>query len=267
MSHSGVRLHLMRGSRNTLLEPAEKKERSIKLRILLTIAGLSLSAAAQVAPTQEAIPSNVSRSPIKASSNIKAWKVTYGTWDQAAVMSVTAGSATEPVTQVLGMTSPSQLSTYSNRDSVALYAANIAPPPLVTTANTTFTADSVTSADFAAIRSDLQVGMIIDAYSGATRLSGMIVNWSGNKITVSNWYLVDGSRNTGTPANGSQVKVSPPTKVWAENLLLKIPADATATNSGSGLEIDVAAVNPAVGQGVAAEDLENLSPSAVFAMS
>jgi hypothetical protein len=238
----------------------------MKLRMLLTIAGLSVSVAAQI-PTPEAAPSNVSRSPIKVSSNIKAWRVTYGTWDQAAVMSVTAGSATEPVTQVLGMTSPSQLSTYSNRDSVALYAANIAPPPLATTANTTFTATSVTSADFAAIRSDLQVGMIIDAYSGLTRLSGMIVSWSGNAITVSNWYLVDGSRNTGTPANGSQVKVSPPTKVWAENLLLKIPANATATNSGSGIEIDVAVVNSAVGQGVVAEDLANLGPSAVLAMS
>ena len=238
----------------------------MKLRILLTIAGLSVSAAAQI-PTPEAAPSNASRSPIKASSNIKAWKVTYGTYDQAAVMSVTAGSATEPVTQVLGLTAPSQLSTYGNRDSVALYAANIATAPLVTTANTTFTANSVTSPDFAAIRSDLQVGMIIDAYSGATRLSGMTVSWAGNTISVSNWYLVDGSRNTGTPANGSQVHLNPATKVWAADLLLQIPASATATNSGTGVEIGVGAVNPAVGQGVVAEDLVNVGPSPVLAMS
>jgi hypothetical protein len=239
----------------------------MKLRILLTIAGLSVNVAAQIAPTQEAIPSNVSRSPIKSSSSIKAWKMTYGTWDQAAVMSVTAGSATEPVTQVLGLKDPSQLSTYGNRDSVALYAANIAPPPLLTTANTTFTATSVTSADFAAIRSDLQVGMIIDADSRSTRLSGIIASWSGSTITVSNWYVVDGSRSTGTPANGSQVKVSPATKVWAANLLLKIPASATATNGGSGIEIDVDAIKPAVGQNVVAEDLTNLGPAPVMAMS
>jgi hypothetical protein len=239
----------------------------MKLRILLTIVGLSASVAGQIAPTQEATPSNVSRSPIKAASSIKAWKVTYGTWDQAAVMSVTAGSATEPVTQVLGLKDPSQLSTYGNRDSVALYAANIAPPPLVTTANTTFTANSVTSADFAAIRSDLQLGMIIDVDSGSTRLSGIIVSWEGNSIKVSNWYIVDGSRNTGTPANGSQVKVSPSTKVWAANLLLKIPASATATNGGSGIEIDVDAIKPAVGQNVVAEDLTNLGPAPVLAMS
>jgi hypothetical protein len=239
----------------------------MKLRILLTIAGLNLSVAAQIAPTQEPIPSNISRSPIKASSSIKAWKVTYGTWDQAAVMSVTAGSATEPPTQVLGFKDPSELSTYSNRDSVALYAANIPSAPLVTTANTTFTANSVTSADFAAIRSNLQVGMIIDAHPGKTHLSGMIVSWSGNTITVSNWYVVDGSRNTGTPANGSVVRVNPATKVWAANLLLEIPESATATNSGSGLEIGVLAYKPAVAQGVVAEDLANLGPSAVLAMS
>jgi hypothetical protein len=239
----------------------------MKMRILLTIAGLCMSVAAQIAPTQEAIPSNVAHSPIKAASSIKAWKMTYGTWDQAAVMSITAGSATEPLTQVLGFSDPSQLSTYSNRDSVALYAANIAPPPLLTTANTTFTSSSVTSADFAAIRTDLQVGMIIDVDSGSTHLSGIIVSWAGNTLTVSNWYIVDGSRKTGTPASGSQVKVSPPTKVWAENLLLKIPANATSTNSGSGIEIDVDAVRPAVGQGVVAEDLANIGPAAVLAMS
>jgi hypothetical protein len=238
----------------------------MKMSILLTIAGLCMSMAAQM-PTQEAIPSNVSRSPIKASSSIKAWKLTYGTWDQAAVMSVTAGSATEPLTQVLGFSDPSQLSTYGNRDSVALYAANIAPPPLLTTANTTFTSSSVTSADFAAIRTDLQVGMIIDVNSGSTRLSGIVVSSAGNTITVSNWYIVDGSRKTGTPANGSQVKLSPATKVWAANLLMQIPASATATNSGTGLEIGVGAVKPAVGQGVVAEDLVNVGLSPVLAMS
>src|SRR5437868_6355738 len=207
-------------------------EHEMKLRILL-LAGLSASVAAQVGPTRQTSESTEIKSNVKA-SYIKAWNQTYGTFDQAAVMSVTAGSATEPPTQVLGFKDPSELSTYSNRDSVALYAANIPSAPLVTTANTTFTASSVTSADFAAIRSNLQVGMIIDAYSGKTRLSGMIVNWSGNTVTVSNRYIVDGSRNNGTPTNGSVVRVNPATKVWAENLLLQIPASATATNSGSG---------------------------------
>ena len=244
----------------------------MKLRILLHV-GLGVSVAAQVAPTPQTNTATANESAIRdhpsnfKASSVKVWKQTYGTWDQAAVMSVTAGSATEPPTQVLGFSNPSQLSTYGNRDSVALYAANIPSAPLVTSTNTTFTANSVTSADFAAVRSDLQVGMIIDVSSGTTHLSGIIVSWSANTITVSNWYIVDGSRKTGTPANGSQVRVNPATKVWAANLLLQIPASATATNSGSAIEIDVDAIKPAVGQNVVAEDLANIGPSAVLAMS
>src|SRR5260370_17881522 len=124
----------------------------MKLRILL-LAGLSVSAAAQVAPAPQTPPSTA-ESNVRA-SYIKAWNQTYGTFDQAAVMSVTAGSATEPRTEVLGFKDPSELSTYSNRDSVALYAANIPSAPLVPTPNTTFTANSVTSGAFAAIRSNL----------------------------------------------------------------------------------------------------------------
>jgi len=169
-------------------------------------------------------------------SGQKAWRQTYGTKDTAATVSVTAGGgATEPETQVLGFDDPSDASVYSNRDSVAMFVQNLAQPILLSTANTTFTTTSVTSADFSSVASQLKTGMLIDVV-GSPTITGTITSIIGSTVNVSNWYKVDGTRDTTTPADGATIKVNPATKVWAHNANVEIPTAAYAS-SATGFEL------------------------------
>lgn len=171
---------------------------------------------------------------------IKVWKRTFGIKDMAAVVSINGGDdTTEPITQVLGFATDSDVSLYGDRDHVALFVQNQATPPLVQTAVTTFTANSVTSTAFAPALAakSVQIGMLIDT-TEATKKTGVITGFDAttNTITVSAWYIVDGTRNVATPANGTTVNVNPSTKVWALNANVLLPANAQA-NSVVGFEL------------------------------
>lgn len=176
---------------------------------------------------------------------LKVWRSTYGTFDTAAAASLNASGTAEPVTQVEGLTSPSQLSTYASRDSVALFVQNNAQPPLLSTANTLFTGTTVTSTDFASISSSAKTGMIIDV-QGSPVISGIITAINGNIYTVSGWYKVDGSGNTQTPTAGSTAVVNPATSVWALNTLTSIAPGSYATKA-VGAEYDLSLTKSGVG--------------------
>jgi hypothetical protein len=169
--------------------------------------------------------------------HLKTWQRTYGTFDSAAAASISASDYAEPATQVEGFAAQSQLSSYASRDSVGLYVQNIAPPIYLSTANTTFTATSVTSSDFASISTTAKVGMIIDV-QGSPVISGIISSINGNTYNVGAWYKVDGSLGIQTPSNGATAIVNPATTVWAFNSLSACGTAGYATKCVGG-EIDL----------------------------
>lgn len=191
---------------------------------------------------------------------IKVFKKVYGIKDQAAVVSIAfADDGTEPVTQVLALQSESDIGTYGDRDGVGLNVNAKAPPAQVVTASTTFTANSVSSPDFAAVIAarKLKVGMMID--TGETpKKSAFVrsVNSATNTINTSPWYIVgDSGKATATPANGTQVLVDILTKVWGINVNAELPANAAASGI---VNIEAGLVNnkaDGIGEGVDAPNL------------
>lgn len=169
---------------------------------------------------------------------IKVWKRTFGIKDKAAVVSINGGDdTTEPITQVLGFAIDSDVSVYGDRDHVGLFVQNTALPALVQTSATKFTATTVVSTDFGPVARSIQIGMLIDT-SETPKKTGVITGFdaASNTITVSGWYIVDNSRGTATPADGTTIFVNPSTKVWALNANVLLPANAQA-NQVVGFEL------------------------------
>jgi len=167
---------------------------------------------------------------------IKVWKRTFGTFDQAAALSVTVSAvATEPLTYITGFTSASDVSINSERGSAAVFVQAESAPPLLVNSSTTFTSTTVASTAIAGILASIKVGMMVNV-AGTTPYTGTITARSGSTITVSGWYKVDGSRTTGTPANGAQITINPTTKIWAHNAntVLRDTGDAV---SATGFEL------------------------------
>nr|WP_128755123.1 tail fiber domain-containing protein [Pantoea vagans] len=170
----------------------------------------------------------------------------HGTLDGACSFSVSANRGAEACAQVLGVTSPDQIATYTDRDSVGFYAENYAPQILATTSAGTYTVNSVTLG--AALTADqvkkMRVGMIVDTKHTPTKYSGIVTGWAANgtSIAVEGWYLVDGSSATHskvTPANGPGVNINPFTKTWAMNANVFIDANSHAA-AAVGMELGVA---------------------------
>lgn len=171
---------------------------------------------------------------------LKVWRYMDGFKDRGAVasfMSVDSPDSSEPTTQVLGLADASALGKYSDRDTVVLFAQAEGQPPLLATSNTTFTATTVTSPDFAAVADKLRRKQIIDVVDASTPskiYSGWIVAFDPdtNTITIETaWYLKGGNGiTTGTPSSGSSLKLVPNTKIWGQNtnVILKPTSDATS---------------------------------------
>ena len=169
---------------------------------------------------------------------LKVWRYMDGFKDRGAVasfMSVDSPDSSEPTTQVLGLSDASALGKYSDRDTVVLFAQAEGQPPLLATSNTTFTATTVTSPDFAAVADKLRRKQIIDVVDASTPskiYSGWIVAFDPdtNTITIETaWYLKGGNGiTTGTPSSGSSLKLVPNTKIWGQNtnVILKPTSDA-----------------------------------------
>lgn len=191
---------------------------------------------------------------------LKVWRYMDGFKDRGAVasfMSVDSPDSSEPTTQVLGLSDASALGKYSDRDTVVLFAQAEGQPPLLATSNTTFTATTVTSPDFAAVADKLRRKQIIDVVDASTPskiYSGWIVAFDPdtNTITIETaWYLKGGNGiTTGTPSSGSSLKLVPNTKIWGQNtnVILKPTSDAT-TFAGFELGLYNRKTNSPVGYG------------------
>lgn len=174
-------------------------------------------------------------------SGMKAWRRPTSIRDKAVVVSLTLNDGSEPLTEVLGLVGPEGLAQYPDRDGVVLNLQAFAPPPTLVTANTTFTATSVTSADFGPLiaAKKIDVGTLLDT-AEASRKSAIVtaVDAANNRLTVDvGWWVVNSSPAvTAIPAAGTAVVVDPLTKVWGENTNLGISATAHAL-SGTGYEM------------------------------
>lgn len=132
------------------------------------------------------------------------------------------GSNYNDAAEVLGLANESDLSTYTDRDAVAMFADVYAPAPTLTLAGATYTATTVVPAS--AISSTnlklLRKGMIIDTAHSPTKFSGFVTDWAANgtSITVEGWYLANGTvQSASTPSGSATAYVNPFTKVWAHN--------------------------------------------------
>ena len=167
------------------------------------------------------------------------------------------GSNFNDAAEVLGVANETDISVYTDRDAVAMFADVYAPPPTLTLTNATYTATTVVpaSAISAANLKLLRKGMIIDTAHSPTKFSGFITDWAANgtSITVEGWYLADGTvQSASTPTGTVTAYVNPFTKVWAHNAnvimnssshadamsgfelgLLDNKADSTAAHGGS----------------------------------
>lgn len=191
---------------------------------------------------------------------LKAWRYMDGFKDRGAVasfMSVDSPDSSEPTTQVLGLSDASALGKYSDRDTVVLFAQAEGQPPLLATSNTTFTATTVTSPDFATVADKLrrkQIIDVIDANTPSKIYSGWIVAFDPdtNTITIETaWYLKGGNGiTTGTPSSGSSLKLVPNTKIWGQNtnVILKPTSDAV-TFAGFELGLYNRKTNSPIGYG------------------
>jgi hypothetical protein len=163
----------------------------------------------------------------------------HGTTDYACSYSIRSNTELEAPSEILGISTPTELGVYTDRDSVSLYVDNESPPVLVDISTATYTATSITLGSVPPAASVLRyrVGMIIDT-KHATKWSGFITAWNsdGSVITVSSWHLGNGVGTPGTPANGTGAYVNPITKVWAHNANVQLTLAGHAT-SAAGFEL------------------------------
>ena len=132
------------------------------------------------------------------------------------------GSNFNDAAEVLGVANEADISIYTDRDAVAMFADVYAPAPTLTLTNATYTATTVIPASTIseANRRLLRKGMIIDTAHSPTKYSGFITNWAenGSSITVEGWYLANGTaQSASTPPGTATAYVNPFTKVWAHN--------------------------------------------------
>lgn len=182
---------------------------------------------------------------------IKAWNYLDGFLDRGAVASfrnVDAFDSPEPRTEILGIANAAGLGDYSDRDVAGLFVQVEGQPTLHTSTATVFTATTVTCSDMTSrVKGFLRKNQIIDVVDGGMTYSGLIQSVLGDVITVDTaWYKTDGSNTTGTPSNGSQIKIVPNTKIWATNFNAMLTEQSDATQM---VGIELGMFNNKVGAG------------------
>jgi hypothetical protein len=151
------------------------------------------------------------------------------------------GSNYNDAAEVLGVANESDLSQYTDRDAVAMFADVYAPAPTLTLASATYTATTVVP-DSAISSTDLKKlrkGMIIDTAHSPTKYSGFVTDWAANgtSITVEGWYLANGTvQSASTPSGTATAYVNPFTKVWAHNANVLMDGSSHAS-AMSGFEL------------------------------
>ncbi|EMX8696338.1 hypothetical protein AAH248_001565 [Klebsiella michiganensis] len=174
----------------------------------------------------------------------KTWKYIDGAYDRSCVVSIrntmTPDDMSEPSTQSFGISSAAALAKYANRDAVGIYCHIVAPPELLKSVNTTFTATTVTCSDLTPeVVAKLRYHQIIDVNgSDGVWYSSLIVGVDAETKTIkidTGWYIVSGT-GTGIPAAGATMRITAITKAWAANFILSVNEDSRAT-SMAGFEL------------------------------
>jgi hypothetical protein len=164
----------------------------------------------------------------------------HGTTDYACTYSIRSNGDLEDGAEVLGITSASQLATYTDRDSVSLFVDNTAPAATVDVNTATYTSTTITiAAPSTTVLRQYRRGMIIDT-KHSPKWSGIVDFWNadGSVITVTAWYEAGGGGTPGTPADGTGCVVNGFTKVWAHNANVTLASGSYATRA-SGFELGV----------------------------
>lgn len=165
----------------------------------------------------------------------------HGTTDYACSYSVRANEDLEKGAGVVGITTEAGLVSYVDRDTVAFFASNTAPAPVINAATASYTANTVTiTAPSSAKVKRLRRGMIIDTKHDP-KWSAFVESWNddGSVITVNNWYRVGDGGTPSTPTDdGTGCVIGAFTKAWAHNANITINGDSWATGS-TGFELGV----------------------------
>jgi hypothetical protein len=145
--------------------------------------------------------------------------------------------------EILSVLDESDISVYTDRDAVSVFADILAPAPTLTLANATYTSTTVvpTTAISADNLKKLRVGMIIDTAHSPTKYSGFVTGWAanGSSITVQGWYLANGtSQGNATPPGSATAYVNPITKIWAHNANILLNGTSHAT-AATGFELGI----------------------------
>lgn len=194
---------------------------------------------------------------------LKVWTTPNGIRERGCVASfeVAEYDAPEPETPITGLIGYQGVSEYPDRDNVTMYVGHVAIRCLLNTSATTFTANTVTSPDFAAVASKIKHGMLIDVATSPTKCSGTIIAFDAttNTITVGDgWYVAPSDHVLITPPNGTALKLAPNTKAWAINANTIIPEGADAVR-GAVCEFGMIEYGP--GGKIYGVDVVNLNPS------
>ncbi|HBK9907393.1 TPA: hypothetical protein LOL70_004765, partial [Salmonella enterica subsp. enterica serovar Infantis] len=174
----------------------------------------------------------------------KLWRETQGTLENATILSIRNATSPEsdPAIPVLAVDNFATRAAYTNRDHVGMYLGMDTQDPVVTTSATTFTATSVTSADFEATLSSgrLKVGVLIDT-TDSPKKTGKVtaLNKATNTLTVDGWVIAGGGGATTTPSAGTGVKVNPMGGLWCANWILGLNASHDVTNAAYIMEGDI----------------------------
>ena len=151
-------------------------------------------------------------------------QVPFGNEDNAtgfAVRLYPSGFDFNDAAEVLGVQNESDISIYTDRDAVSVFADVYAPPPTLTLAGATYTATTVVPASPISANDVklLRKGMLIDTAHSPTKYSGFVTDWNANgtSITVEGWYLANGTaQSASTPPGSATAYVNPFTKVGAQ---------------------------------------------------
>ena len=176
-------------------------------------------------------------------------KKTYGRYETATVMSVIANTD-NPTPAVLGVDTLG-LATYTNRDSVSLYAANFGRGPEITIREgMTYTSNSAIIPENANIDIDtIKVGMIVDVGENVNLdwCVGIISKINNRELIMEDgFYLV---RNDGvtptrtTPSEGAMIRIQMTNKAWVINSNLFLDSGCPA---GANMELGVLANHTAI---------------------
>lgn len=150
----------------------------------------------------------------------KTTKKLGGTYDNACINNI---NNTGIRAQVMGISTPSGLATYANRDHVNTYkemrTQTVEPYAIVSTTATSVTLNTAPTY--------YKVGSIIDLYADDTynknaKYSGFITEVNGNVVTVSGWYYTNNTDPGQIPSGVTIAVIDKPTKVWVENANLII---------------------------------------------